>query len=78
MIPFDVRVDFPFPLVGSETVRVEANTHAHATLLCRGMRARKGWHRDSTYTPRMADRTSYSPPAALVVLEHPEALGSWS
>lgn len=66
------------PIIGElARVSVEANTHAHATLIARGMRARMGWPRGSRYTPRLTDTTSYAAPVALVVLEHPEALGTW-
>lgn len=74
---FIVTVQFPAPLIGCERVEVQANTHAHATLQARRMRADKGWPRHSTYTPRLVDHTSYARPALLAPLAHPEALSTW-
>jgi hypothetical protein len=56
---FDVYVRYPEPLIGGETVRVQAHNQAHATLLVRAMRAEKNWPRGSTYLPRMVDRSTY-------------------
>ena len=56
---FDVYVRYPEPLIGGETVRVQAHNQAHATLLVRSMRAKAGWPKGSTYTPRMVDRSAY-------------------
>jgi len=61
MKAFIVTVSYAAPLIGTDRVEVEAHTHAHATLLARGMRAAKGWPRGSTYTPRLRDESTFDP-----------------
>lgn len=61
MKAYRVIVEFPFPLIGTDWVDVQAGTHAHASLIARSMRREKGWPKGSTYTPRLIEETPYKP-----------------